>query len=253
MAKKVDTLEKLAADLEREFKAWNTYYNYGGSDPFHEDGVNLSLIRNHIIYYKKMIEEEINNKNNQLSFEEKSFPDIYYKETPPEIDYKYMAVPNKILDAGIIFVQKLECHPTYQFVLEHVDDVFPNRKETEVSKKLEIPFIPIMQMTNYHSLVESGKLVEIRRTFYKKDFDKFINDLEITAKKIEKFLSLSPKEIEQMTVKKKKSFDETQEENILDDDGEDIPSINTMINEAEKKAPDYANKKNNNSFEYEIN
>ncbi|BCJ93521.1 hypothetical protein acsn021_10900 [Anaerocolumna cellulosilytica] len=30
-------------ELERSFQQWENLYIYGGSDPFHSDGVNLSL------------------------------------------------------------------------------------------------------------------------------------------------------------------------------------------------------------------
>lgn len=233
-----DNMEIYTAALQREFEQWDVYYNYGGADPFHEDGVNLTLIRNHIIYYKRKIEEEINNNSGQISFTEKKYPDIYFKETPPEVDYKYMAVPNRILDTGINFVRKLEENPTFQFILKHVDEVFPKQRETEVSKALGIPFIPTMQLTHYHDLVESGKLVDIRRTFYKKDFDKFIAELEDTAKKFEKFLALTPEEIEQMSVKKKRHSTEKENEDLLEDADAyiaDKPSINEMIHSASSK------------------
>jgi len=252
MAKKVDTLEKLTADLEREFRSWDTYYNFGGSDPFHEDGVNLTLIRNHIIYYKKKIEEEISNIDGQLSLEEKKYPDIYYKETPPEVDYKYMATPNKILDTGITFVRKLEENESYQYILKYIDQVFPKQQETEVTKALGISFIPTMQLKNYRDLIESGNLIAIRRTFYKKDFDKFIKELEITAEKFEKFLALTPEEIERMSEKKKKRHNYVQEDSISENEYEgDMPRINAITSEEGKTSSDYNEKKNEKYIEYE--
>lgn len=59
----------------------------GGSDPFYPDGVNMNLIRSHIIYYKRRIEENIADGN---------FPEIYYKETPPEVDNGYIACADEI-------------------------------------------------------------------------------------------------------------------------------------------------------------
>lgn len=248
--KKVDNLEKYTKDLEREFQQWDAYYNYGGQDPFHEDGVNLYLIRNHIIYYKRKIEEEINNNEGQLSFNEKKYPDIYFKETPPEVSYTYMAVPNKILDTAISFVRKLENEPAYKFIMEHVDEVFPNRAETEVTKKLNISFIPTMHLTRYNELIESGKLVDIRRTFFNTDYDKFVTKLEETAKKFEQFLALTPEEIEEMSSKKKRSNHKGYEMEEYEEN--DKPSISKIINDAEKRASIKTNTQDDLSMEYEI-
>lgn len=45
------------AELKSEFDRWAHIKEFGTSDPFWSDGVNLNLVRNHILYYKKMIEE----------------------------------------------------------------------------------------------------------------------------------------------------------------------------------------------------
>ena len=253
--KKEDLLEKYTVELEREFRQWDVYYNYGGSDPFHEDGVNLNLIRNHIIYYKQKIEEEINKSTEQLSFNEKKFPDIYFKETPPKVDYTYMAVPNKILDTGISFVEKLEANPSYQFILKHIDTVFPEEKETEISKALGISFIPTMQLRNYSTLVRSGDLVAIRRTFYRTDFDKFINKLEETAQKFEQFLALAPEEKEKMSVKRKRKNNYDHEDTLHDDeeiDIEDKPSINSLIEDAQKRTKETSDEERNSKTDLQI-
>lgn len=66
-----------ATALEESYARWEYMYENGCSDPFYEDGINLNLVRNHIIYYKQMLEKE-----NSLF----DLPDVYYKELPPEVD-----------------------------------------------------------------------------------------------------------------------------------------------------------------------
>ena len=61
-----------------------TYYYNGCSDPFWANGVNLNLVRNHIIYYKRQMQK--------ISEEYGCFlPEIYYRELPPKVESNYMA------------------------------------------------------------------------------------------------------------------------------------------------------------------
>lgn len=55
MAKK--TRENPLAELEKAYTRWQDIYENGGSDPFYPDGVGLDLVRSHICYYKRQIEE----------------------------------------------------------------------------------------------------------------------------------------------------------------------------------------------------
>lgn len=75
-------LEKLTANLTDEFARWEKQFLDGGSDAYYEDGVGLSLIRNHIIYDKHELEEKFPD----------NLPEIYYKETPPEYPNNYQSV-----------------------------------------------------------------------------------------------------------------------------------------------------------------
>lgn len=75
-------LEKLTANLTDEFARWEKQFLDGGSDAYYEDGVGLSLIRNHIIYDKHELEKKFPD----------NLPEIYYKETPPEYPNNYQSV-----------------------------------------------------------------------------------------------------------------------------------------------------------------
>ena len=58
MAKKQKkpSLEDLINELVEYSEHFKDVYENGCSDPFYADGLNLNLIRNHIIYRKRMIE-----------------------------------------------------------------------------------------------------------------------------------------------------------------------------------------------------
>src|SRR5699024_8454707 len=82
-------LDELITSLEDRFDRWEHLKEYGGQDPFWEDGCNMNIVRNHILYYKGEIKE--------LCEEEKlELPEIYQKETPPEVNNKYMARADEI-------------------------------------------------------------------------------------------------------------------------------------------------------------
>lgn len=74
-------------ELQKSFDQWKDLCANGCNDPSWSDGVNINLVRNHIIYYKHQIEEAHPDGN---------FPAVYYRDTPPEVDQDYMARPEEI-------------------------------------------------------------------------------------------------------------------------------------------------------------
>lgn len=85
MARNIETVEQ---ELSNSFNHWDDIRENGCTDPFYYDGVNINLVRNHIIYYKHKIEEEYPDGN---------YPAIYYRETPPKMPNDFMAKPRKLV------------------------------------------------------------------------------------------------------------------------------------------------------------
>lgn len=127
---------------------WQQLYEKGGSDPFWEDGVNLNLVRNHIIYYRRKFEE------NPTLF---GFPDVYYKEIPPEVDNYYMARPDEIRAAAKVSLAKYKADPNYRYILSHYEDFTPKTRN-----KLSIDNV-IGYATGLESYIKEDKLVGMRR------------------------------------------------------------------------------------------
>ena len=96
---KKETVEDLYRNLQQSFDHWHILYTQGGSDPFWADGVNLNLVRNHILYYRKRIDE--------LSPDE-TRRDLYHRELPPIVESEYMANPEEIRQKAKASLQKLE-------------------------------------------------------------------------------------------------------------------------------------------------
>lgn len=99
-----------AAALENEYARWEELFTKGGSDPFWTDGSNLSLVRNHILYYK----EQLAKQENSLF----GLPDIYYRETPPEVDCDYMARPDEIRENARKAMEIIDADKNLKFVRE---------------------------------------------------------------------------------------------------------------------------------------
>lgn len=106
----VDLTEQLA----NEFARWDYLYQHGGSDPFYADGLNMNLVRNHIIYSKRQLEESV---------ADGTLPEIYYKETPPEMDQNYMARTDEIRQNAAKTLTVYQVNEKYLWCLQHVSEL----------------------------------------------------------------------------------------------------------------------------------
>ncbi|MEQ3232286.1 hypothetical protein [Fusicatenibacter saccharivorans] len=77
-------LKGLCANIIRERNHWIHINEYGCNDPFWPDGCNMNLTRNHIISYRREIEEICEETGMAL-------PEEYFLKVPPEVDNDYMA------------------------------------------------------------------------------------------------------------------------------------------------------------------
>lgn len=109
MRKKTIEEQKKEAEnnLIENHKHWKDVYENGGSDPMNPDGCNLNLIRNHILYEKKRLEE--------LDF----YPDAYYMEVPEIVPRTYMAKVDEIRKKAVEMVERVEQDPNYKYIKKH--------------------------------------------------------------------------------------------------------------------------------------
>ena len=78
------TIEDTCKEIRKSFERWKDINRSGCNDPFWTDGVNMNLVRNHIIYYKRQLEDICRSSRCGL-------PEEYYLAVPPEVDINYMA------------------------------------------------------------------------------------------------------------------------------------------------------------------
>ena len=146
MAKKKQ--EGPLAGLENAYAQWQRIYENGSSDPFWPDGVNLELVRNHIIYFKSQIEETC-----PLYMAD----ELYLRELPPEVDQNYMANPDKIREQARRSLETYQADPNYQYLLRHRDSLTPKQ-----SKELCVGAV-LGYAASLRDFIARDNLVEMRR------------------------------------------------------------------------------------------
>ena len=137
-----------AAALENSFARWYFIHEYGCSDPFWADGVNMNLVRNHIMYYKQQLSEEAT-----LFL----LPKAYYREVPPEVDNNYMARPDEIRQNAARSMQIIDADENLKFVQQQ--SVHLTEKQL---KQLCIPAI-LGYAENLRRAISEDDLLTMRR------------------------------------------------------------------------------------------
>ncbi len=88
---------QIRAELDKEFQRWDEISRNGCSDPIWPDGVNMNLVRNHIIYWYGLLREKME-RPVQLSVFETGM-DLWDERTvPPKVPDNYMAPGGKYPD-----------------------------------------------------------------------------------------------------------------------------------------------------------
>lgn len=92
------TEAQIREDLAKDFARWDDINTNGCSDPFWPDGVNMNLVRNHIIYHYRLLREKI--ENIQLSLFDTGMDMTGERPVPPKVPDDYMSptgrYPNRL-------------------------------------------------------------------------------------------------------------------------------------------------------------
>jgi len=160
-----------AAELQNDFDRWDYLYEHGGRDPGYTDGVNLNLVRRHIMIGRRRIEENLNLFG---------YPEIYSREVPPEVDPGYMARPDEIRVAAQISLDTYLTDPHYQFILTHRDEI-----PEKMQKKMYIDAVLGYAAGLERAIVEED-LVVMRRHDHASGY---LESFESCAQRMQDFLS----------------------------------------------------------------
>ena len=104
--------ENLTEELTKSFEEWEYLNEHGGSDPFWADGTNMNLVRNHIMYFKNKMMEE-------YGADYEKYPEIFYRELPPEVNQNYMARAGEIKDGAAQTLEYYISDPNFHYLLSN--------------------------------------------------------------------------------------------------------------------------------------
>ncbi len=138
------------AELVQEYEHWEYLKEYGGSDPFYDDATNMNLTRNHIIYARKQLEEQYGQDFNK-------YPEIYFRELPPEVERGYVARSGEIRDRAAEVLDTYLSDANFQYLLcnrEHLD-----KKEAE---KISIDNV-LKYVSGLAAALKKDDLITMRR------------------------------------------------------------------------------------------
>jgi hypothetical protein len=140
--------EDYAAELQKCHGRWTYIYEHGCSDPSWPDGCNLNLVHNHCLYYRRLIEE---------NYAPEDYPEIYFKEVPPEVDQNYMVRQDEIRTAAARALAIYKTDPNYKYIRSHRDDFSP-----KTLKKLSVDNI-LNYAAGLERAIAADDLVTMRR------------------------------------------------------------------------------------------
>jgi len=148
LAKAKKQQQDYGAELQKSFDQWDHLNVHGGSDPGWSDGVNMNLVRNHISNWKRKNKEEMSLL---------PYPEIFYRETPPEVDRDYMARVDEIRENAKLSLAAYKTAPDYQYLCRRVTRL------TERQKKDTSIVNVIGYATGLENAIERDDLVHMRR------------------------------------------------------------------------------------------
>lgn len=99
---------QIREQLDAEYQHWDDLKKNGCSDPAWPDGVNLNIVRNHIIYWYRLLRERTS-QTVQLSMFDAGMDLRNERPLPPEVPDRYMVPTGKYPDRlngkwdGLIF------------------------------------------------------------------------------------------------------------------------------------------------------
>lgn len=146
---KEKSVEDVLKDYHEEYLRWKHLLSYGGRDPFWPDGVNLNLVRNHMIADLKNLKELA---------QEQDIPELKdLPEVPPEVPENYVANAEEIMDKGIKLLTMYGEDPAYRYIKANAQKLnFKQHVELKVNDVIN-------HYKNLEQAIQEADLVTIRR------------------------------------------------------------------------------------------
>jgi hypothetical protein len=130
------------------------------------------------------------------------YPNVYYRDEPPEVDQHYMARPDEIRRNAAATLERYLADPDYKFLCKRVEGLNPKQAKQ----------ICIRNVINYaqglYDAIRNDDLVTMRR------HERAEGYLESFASCAEKVRNLKPPENEQLSMFGSYDYDEEDEEEL---------------------------------------
>lgn len=169
-AKNKSMAKELGGQIKESFERWRYISIHGASDPAWEDGCNMNLVRNHILYGKRQCEALLLPED---------YPEEYFLETPPEVNDKYMARVEEIRERSKKSLEAYKADSDYRFILQAVNRLTKQQNEqTHASAFLRY-------VSGLEDSIQNDKLVEMRRH---ESPDRYLDSFRECRKRIEEIL-----------------------------------------------------------------
>lgn len=131
----------------------------------------MNLVRNHIIYYKRQLEESISDG---------SFPEIYYRELPPETDVNYIARSDEIRQNAAATLKIYQADEKYLWCAAHVSEL------TEKELKRSCIGNILGYVSGLEEAIANDDLITMRRHEHP---DRYIDSFERSVQEINQIYS----------------------------------------------------------------
>ena len=166
------SLDELIAECEHEYATWKNIRQNGCRDPCWADGVNLNLVRNHIIYAKEKIKEYCEQYGVDT-------PPILLLELPPQVAPNFMANAESIKENAKLLLTKIEQMTEYAELMNLHCELSDEQRKTCGSARF------FSQIQWLKQSVARNEFVEMRRFVWQEEYlIKSVSELLAKAKTI---------------------------------------------------------------------
>ena len=229
-----DALSECAAGLTASFQRWDYLFEHGGNDPTWPDGMNLNLVRNHILSYKRQIEQLLAEQDQSLTLFKASFPDIYYRETPERVSGNFMVKADEIRSRAREQLALYEQDLNFCYIRDHSHLLFPNG-ETKATRAAGLYPSITAGLAWYRKIVENDDLVTMRSRFYR-PYEEKAAEWVILAGKVKAFLETDHSKEGDTPVQEEDTWDRHSEEPDEPVSEDNRSSLDEQIRKAKSKS-----------------
>lgn len=162
----------LSRECDTHYNRWYDLYENGGSDPTWEDGYNLNIVRNQIIYCKTQLEDICGEIGYFL-------PEICSRETPPKVNDRYMAKTDVIAATAKKALEVFKQTAEYNKLLQY-RDVLSDKEKNKICYDAVLGYV-----TGLEIAIQDNNFVAMRRYRY---YERYLESFKDCLKRVGKEL-----------------------------------------------------------------